>query len=76
MKTILTNVKKRLFFQLEIDEGFRKKLNDLATMDGIKASGVVRQLVNREHAARFNGHQPLADIDTNNDVGTLQTKAH
>jgi hypothetical protein len=58
METILTHVKKRIFFQLEIDADFKKRLNDLAILNGIKASGVIRMLVNREHSALFNGHQP------------------
>jgi 23S rRNA A1618 N6-methylase RlmF len=60
MKTNLTDVKKRKFFQLEIDDNFRSQLDELATLDGVSASGIVRMLVHREYAFRFNGngHQP------------------
>jgi hypothetical protein len=58
MKTLSSNVNKRKFFQLEVDKLFKQKLTDLAKMNGVSASGVVRMLVNREHAAHFNGHKP------------------
>lgn len=69
MKSNLTHVMKRKFFQLEIDDGFRKKLEELAFMDGLSASGVVRMLVNREHANRLNGYgkPPLAPDQVSND---------
>jgi hypothetical protein len=67
MKTNLTNAKNRKFFQLEIDQSFKKRLQALANKDGITASGVIRQLVNREYESRFNGNgsQPCPDEDKN-----------
>jgi hypothetical protein len=61
MKTKLSNVNKRKFFQLEVDDPFKQKLSDLANMNGVSASGVIRMLVNREHSIYFNGHMPAAE---------------
>jgi hypothetical protein len=57
MKSNLTNVKKRRFFQMEIDAGFREQLIALASLDGVSLSDVLRILVHREYAVRCNGHK-------------------
>lgn len=67
MKTNLTNVKKRKFFQLEIDAGFREQLVALASLDGVSLSDVLRILVHREFAARCNSHKLDPCEEINND---------
>ena len=62
MKTKLTLVKKRTNFQMRVDDNFQKHLDELATMDGISASDVIRILVHREHAARLNGNHSITEI--------------
>jgi hypothetical protein len=55
MKTLITSERKRKVFQIRTDDYFLSRLHELAAMDRISGSDVIRILVLREHASRTNG---------------------